>query len=134
MNHVRPLPTPVQLINEHPASEYLTLPTGSVIFHYREPVRAVYAIQQGLVELTNNQLGGRLRFGAGELFFYEDLLESREQHSSDACAVTPVALVLLDRASFLELIYRGPTIGIYLLGRQYIRLREQRTTAACHFY
>ena len=124
----------MQLINEHPASEHLTLPTGSIIFHRKEPVRAIYALRQGLVELTNKRFSGRLRFGAGELFFYEDLLECREHHSRDARAVTPVALALLDRASFLELIHQGPTIGIYLLGRQYVRLREQRTTEACHFY
>jgi hypothetical protein len=41
-----------------------------------------------------------------------------------------VQLLRLDRASFLELIHRHPTLVIELLQRQYGRLRAQRRQSA----
>ncbi|WP_231856364.1 cyclic nucleotide-binding domain-containing protein [Synechococcus sp. MIT S9508] len=127
-----PMPTAVQLIAEHRNVELLLLPTGSILFERGESVSALYAIERGLVELTT---GGRdrLRYGDGEVFFYEDLVVDDAHHSRTARAITPVHVLRLDRNSFLELIHRHPTLVLSLLSGQHRRLREQRLGAA-HFY
>ena len=126
------MPTAVQLIAEHRNVELLLLPTGSILFERGESVSALYAIERGLVELTT---GGRdrLRYGDGEVFFYEDLVVDDAHHSRTARAITPVQVLRLDRNSFLELIHRHPTLVLSLLSGQHRRLREQRLSAA-HFY
>ena len=126
------MPTAVQLIAEHRNVDLLLLPTGSVLFERGESVIALYAIERGLVELTT---GGRdrLRYGDGEVFFYEDLVVDDAHHSRTARAITPVHVLRLDRNSFLELIHRHPTLVLSLLSGQHRRLREQRLGAA-HFY
>lgn len=126
------LPSPVELIAEHAHSDQLTYPTGGLLFHQGEPVKAIYALERGLVELTG-LAAGRLRYGPGEIFFYEDLVGNRLHHSRDARALTPISVVRIPRSSFLELIHRHPTMVISLLARQHGRLREQRLDA-CHFY
>ena len=127
-----PLWTPLELIRDHPESEALTLPTGSTAFRQGEPVRSIHVIEQGLMELSGGPLH-RMRFGAGELFFYEDLAGSTEVHSRDAMALTPVSLFRLNRTSFLELIHRHPTLVLQLLTKQHSRLRQQRADAR-HVY
>ena len=126
------MPTAVQLIAEHRNVDLLLLPTGSILFERGESVSALYAIERGLVELTT---GGRdrLRYGDGEVFFYEDLVVDDAHHSRTARAITPVQVLRLDRNSFLELIHRHPTLVLSLLSGQHRRLREQRLGAA-HFY
>ena len=126
------MPTAVQLIAEHRNVELLLLPTGSILFERGESVSALYAIERGLVELTT---GGRdrLRYGDGEVFFYEDLVVDDAHHSRTARAITPVQVLRLDRNSFLELIHSHPTLVLNLLSGQHRRLREQRLGAA-HFY
>ena len=126
------MPTAVQLIAEHRNVDLLLLPTGSILFERGESVSALYAIERGLVELTT---GGRdrLRYGDGEVFFYEDLVVDDEHHSRTARAITPVQVLRLDRNSFVELIHRHPTLVLSLLSGQHRRLREQRLGAA-HFY
>ena len=124
--------TPLQLFLDHPEGDRLTLPTGSLVYRRGEPVQAVYVIQRGLVELSIEPRH-RIRYGLGELFFYRDLVETSELHSCDARALTPLSLIRLNRASFLTLIHKHPTLVLDLLGRQHARLREQRVDA-CHFY
>lgn len=126
------LPSPVELIAEHDHADRLTFPTGGVLFRRGEMVKAVYALEQGLVELTA-PFDGRLRYGRGEVFFFEDLARQRVHHSREARALTPVSVVRLPRTTFLELIHRHPTMVISLLERQHARLREQRLDA-CHYY
>ncbi len=124
--------TPIALIGDDPAVDRLTVPTGTEIFRRGEAVRAIHVVQQGFVELSSGPRN-RLRYGPGELFFYEDLVDSVEVHSRDAKALTPLALLRLDRVNFLTLIHRHPTLVLDLLERQHARLREQRIDA-CHFY
>ena len=126
------MPTAVQLIAEQRNVDLLLLPTGSILFERGETVSALYAIERGMVELTT---GGRdrLRYGNGEVFFYEDLVLEDAHHSRTARAITPVHVLRLDRNSFLELIHSHPTLVLNLLSGQHRRLREQRLAAA-HFY
>ena len=126
------MPTAVQLIAEHRNVEQVLLPTGSILFERGESATALYAIERGLVELTT---GGRdrLRYGDGEVFFYEDLVADDAHHSRTARAITPVQVLRLDRNSFLELIHGHPTLVFSLLSGQHRRLREQRLDAS-HFY
>ena len=126
------MPTAVQLIAEHRNHDQLILPTGSLLFARGTPARSIYAIERGLVELSS---GGRdrLRYGDGEMFFFEDLIGEAQRHSRTATAITPIHAFSLDRTSFMELIHQHPTLVLTLLGRQHARLREQRMDAA-HFY
>ena len=126
------MPTAVQLIAEHRNVDQLLLPTGNILFERGESATALYALERGLVELTT---GGRdrLRYGDGEVFFYEDLVTDDARHSRTARAITPVQALRLDRNSFLELIHGHPTLVLSLLSAQHRRLREQRLDAT-HFY
>ena len=122
----------IELIGSQSDVERLTLPTGTLIFRQGDPVQSIHLIERGLVELGNEPLN-RIRYGPGELFFYEDLVESNEYHSRDARALTPLSLLRLSRASFLSLIHRHPTLVLHLLSKQHSRLRQQRSDAR-HFY
>ena len=124
--------TPLELIQEQPEAERLTLPTGTPVFRSGEPVQFVHVIERGLMEVSSGPLN-RIRFGSGELFFYEDLVDVTECHSRDATAVTPVSLFRLSRTKFLTLIHRHPTLVLQLLSKQHSRLRQQRADAR-HFY
>ena len=110
----------------------LTLPTGITVFRAGEPVQFIHVIERGWVELSCGPLK-RIRFGSGELFFYEDLVDGTECHSRDATAVSPVLLFRLSRTNFLALIHRHPTLVLQLLSKQHSRLRQQRIDAR-HFY
>ena len=127
------LPTPVELFADQQDGDPLTFPTGGLVFRAGDPVDCVYALQRGMVELSAADEPGKLRYGPGEIFSYEDLAGSRLTHTHDARALTPVALVRLPRARFVELILRHPTIVLALLERQHSRLREQRL-ASRHYY
>ncbi|MGC6482016.1 MAG: cyclic nucleotide-binding domain-containing protein [Synechococcus sp.] len=128
-----PLPTPVELFADQQDGDLLTYPTGATVFRAGDPVDAVYALQRGMVELSAQGEAGKLRYGAGEIFSYEDLSGTRLTHSHDARALTPVEVVRLPRTRFVELILRHPTIVLALLERQHSRLREQRLQAR-HYY
>ena len=108
------------------------LPTRSPIFRRGDTVKAIYGVDQGLVELSDGPQH-RIRYGPGEIFFYEDMVDFREHHTRDAIALTPVALIRLDRLSFLALIHRHPTLVLQLLVQQHGRLRQQRLDAR-HVY
>ena len=82
----------------------------------------IHVIERGWMELSSGPLN-RIRFGRGELFFYEDLVDGTECHSRDATAVTPVSLFRLSRTNFLALIHRHPTLVLQLLSKQHSRLR-----------
>ena len=110
----------------------LTLPTGATVFSAGEPVLFIHVIERGWRELHSGPLN-RIRFGSGEFFFYEDLVDGAECHSRDATAVTPVSLFRLSRSNFLALIHRHPTLVLQLLSKQHSRLRQQRADAR-HFY
>ena len=127
------LPTPVELFADQQYGDLLTFPTGSRVLCAGDPVDAVYALQRGMVELSSEGEAGKLRYSAGEIFSYEDLAGSRLVHSHDARALTPVEVVRLPKARFIELILRHPTIVLALLERQHSRLREQRLEAR-HYY
>lgn len=127
------LPTPVELFADQQDGDLLTYPTGGLLFRVGDPVDAVYALQRGMVELSAEGETGKLRYSAGEIFSYEDLAGSRLVHSHDARALTPVEVVRLPKARFVELILRHPTIVLALLERQHSRLREQRLEAR-HYY
>ena len=124
--------TPLELIQEQPEVDRLTLPTGATVFSAGEPVQFIHVIERGWMELSSGPLN-RIRFGSGELFFYEDLVDDAECHSRDATAVTPVSLFRLSRSNFLALIHRHPTLVLQLLSKQHSRLRQQRIDAR-HFY
>ena len=124
--------TPLELIQEQPEVDRLTLPTGTTVFRAGEPVHFIHVIERGWMELSSGPLN-RIRFGPGELFFYEDLVDGTECHSRDATAVTPVSLFRLSRTNFLALIHRHPTLVLQLLSKQHSRLRQQRADAR-HFY
>jgi len=124
--------TPLELIQEQPEVDRLTLPTGTTVFRAGEPVQFIHVIEQGWMELSSGPFN-RIRFGPGELFFYEDLVDPTECHSRDATAVTPVSLFRLSRTNFLALIHRHPTLVLQLLSKQHSRLRQQRADAR-HFY
>ena len=124
--------TPLELIQEQPEVDRLTLPTGTAVFRAGEPVQFIHVIERGWMELSSGPLN-RIRFGRGELFFYEDLVDPTECHSRDATAVTPVSLFRLSRTNFLALIHRHPTLVLQLLSKQHSRLRQQRADAR-HFY
>ena len=124
--------TPLELIQEQPEVDRLTLPTGTSVFRAGEPVQFIHVIERGWMELSSGPLN-RIRFGRGELFFYEDLVDGTECHSRDATAVTPVSLFRLSRTNFLALIHRHPTLVLQLLSKQHSRLRQQRADAR-HFY
>ena len=109
-----------------------TLPTGTTFFSAGEPVQCIHVIERGWMELSSGPMN-RIRFGSGELFFYEDLVDATERHSRDATAVTPVSLFRLSRSNFLALIHRHPTLVLQLLSKQHSRLRHQRADAR-HFY
>ena len=89
-------------------------------------------MEQGLVELAGGR-GSRVRYGTGELFFYEDLVSPDQRHSRDAQALTPLALIRLDRTGFLTLIHQHPTLLVDLIALQHRRLRQQRADAR-HVY
>ena len=127
------LPTPVELFVVQQDGDLLMYPTGSVIFRSGDAADFVYALHRGMVELSAETDAGKLRYGAGEIFSYEDLAGSDLTHSHDARALTPVEVVRLPRAQFVELILRHPTIVLALLERQHSRLREQRLEAR-HYY
>ena len=127
------LPTPVELFADQQHGDLLTYPTGGLVFRAGDPVEAVYALQLGIVELSSEGEAGKLRYNAGEIFSYEDLAGSRLVHSHDAMALTPVEVVRLPKARFVELILRHPTVVLALLERQHSRLREQRLEAR-HYY
>ena len=78
----------LELIGEHAESDRLTLPTGACVFRRGEPVQAIHIVEQGLVELISGPRN-RIRYGPGQLFFYEDLVASNQFHSRDAKALTP---------------------------------------------
>ena len=122
----------LELIGEHPEADRLTLPTGACVFRRGEPVQAIHIVQQGLVELSCGPRN-RIRYGIGELFFYEDLVTTNQFHSRDAKALTPLALIRLNRSGFLTLIHRHPTLVVELIAQQHTRLRQQRADAR-HFY
>ena len=124
--------TPLALISEHRDIDRWTLPTGSLVFRHRDFADAVYVVEQGLVELDGGQ-GSRVRYGVGELFFYEDLVSPDQRHSTDAKALTPLALIRLDRTGFLTLIHQHPTLVVDLIALQHCRLRQQRADAR-HVY
>ena len=124
--------TPLELIQEQPEADRLTLPTGTTVFREGEHVQFIYVIERGWMELSSGPLN-RIRFGSGEFFFYEDLVDPTESHSRDATAVTPVSLYRLSRTNFLALIHRHPTLVLQLLSKQHSRLRQQRADAR-HFY
>ena len=117
------LPTPVELFADQQDGDLLTYPTGGLVFRVGDPVDAVYALQRGMVELSAEGETGKLRYSAGEIFSYEDLAGSRLVHSRDARTLTPVEVVRLPKARFVELILRHPTIVLALLERQHSRLR-----------
>ena len=127
------LPTPVELFADQQDGDLLTYPTGGLVFRVGDPVDAIYALQRGMVELSAEGEAGKLRYSAGEIFSYEDLAGSRLVHSHDARTLTPVEVVRLPKARFVELILRHPTIVLALLERQHSRLREQRLEAR-HYY
>ena len=108
------------------------LPTHSSIFRRGESVTAIYGVDQGLVELSDGPQN-RIRYGPGEIFFYEDMVDFRDHHTRDAIALTPVSLIRLDRSCFLTLIHRHPTLVLHLLVKQHGRLRQQRLDAR-YFY
>jgi CRP/FNR family cyclic AMP-dependent transcriptional regulator len=118
----------LELIGEHPEADRLTLPTGACVFRRGEPVHAIHIVQQGLVELISGPRN-RIRYSAGELFFYEDLVTANQFHSRDARALTPLALIRLNRSGFLALIHRHPTLVVELIAQQHTRLRQQRADA-----
>ena len=122
----------LELIGEHAEADRLTLPTGACVFRRGEPVQAIPMVEQGLVELISGPRN-RIRYGAGELFFYEDLVTTNQFHSRDARALTPLALIRLNRSGFLALIHRHPTLVVALIAQQHTRLRQQRADAR-HFY
>jgi len=122
----------IELIGEHPEADRLTLPTGAYVFRRDEPVQAIHIVHLGLVELSSGPRN-RIRYGPGELFFYEDLVITNQFHSRDAKALTPLALIRLNRSGFLTLIHRHPTLVVELIAQQHTRLRQQRADAR-HFY
>ena len=122
----------IELIGEHPEADRLTLPTGAYVFRRGEQVQAIHIVHLGLVELSSGPRN-RIRYGPGELFFYEDLVITNQFHSRDAKALTPLALIRLNRSGFLTLIHRHPTLVVELIAQQHTRLRQQRTDAR-HFY
>ena len=124
--------TPLALISEHRDIDRWTLPTGSLVFRQGDCADAIYVVEQGLVELDGGQ-GSRVRYGVGELFFYEDLVSPDQRHSRDAKALTPLALIRLDRTGFLTLIHQHPTLVVDLIALQHRRLRQQRADAR-HVY
>ena len=122
----------IELLGEHPEADRLTLPTGACVFRRGELVQAIHIVQQGLVELSSGPRN-RIRYGSGELFFYEDLVTTNQCHSRDAKALTPLAVIRLNRSGFLTLIHRHPTFVVELIAQQHTRLRQQRADAR-HFY
>ena len=124
--------TPLALISEHRDIDRWTLPTGSLVFRQGDCADAIYVVEQGLVELDGGR-GSRVRYGVGELFFYEDLVLPDQRHSRDAKALTPLALIRLDRTGFLTLIHQHPTLVVDLIAMQHRRLRQQRADAR-HVY
>ena len=124
--------TPLALISEQREIDRWTLPTGAPVFRRGDCVDAIYVVEQGLVELEGGP-GSRVRYGIGELFFYEDLVSQDQRHSRDAKALTPLALIRLDRNGFLTLIHRHPTLVVDLIAQQHRRLRQQRADAR-HVY
>ena len=122
----------LELIGEHSEADRLTLPTGASVFRRGDPVQAIHIVEQGLVELSGGPRN-RIRYGSGELFFYEDLVTTNQFHSRDAKAMTPLALIRLNRSGFLTLIHRHPTLVVELIAQQHTRLRQQRADAR-HFY
>ena len=122
----------IELIGEHPEADRLTLPTGAYVFRRGESVQAIHIVHLGLVELSSGP-HNRIRYGPGELFFYEDLVITNQFHSRDAKALTPLSLIRLNRSGFLTLIHRHPTLVVELIAQQHTRLRQQRADAR-HFY
>ena len=102
------------------------------MFRRGDPVQAIHIVEQGLVELSCGPRN-RIRYASGELFFYEDLVTTNQFHSRDAKAMTPLALIRLNRSGFLTLIHRHPTLVVELIAQQHTRLRQQRADAR-HFY
>ena len=133
MVHARTLLTPVELFADQQDGDPLTYPTGGLVFRAGDPVDCVYALQRGMVELSAPGRQGRLRYGPGEIFSYEDLADASVKHRCDAKALPPVEVVRLSKTSFIELILRHPTIVLALLERQHSRLREQRLESR-HYY
>ena len=102
------------------------------MFRRGDPVQAIHIVEQGLVELSCGPRN-RIRYGSGELFFYEDLVTTNQFHCRDAKAMTPVALIRLNRSGFLTLIHRHPTLVVELIAQQLTRLRQHRAVAR-HFF
>ncbi len=126
----RTLPTPLELIAEQSGADRWFLPTGSLIVQPGDPVRAIFAVERGLVSLDGPTIASSFRCRSGDLFSYPDLASRHQRHQLAARALTPVQLLRLDRASFLELIHRHPTLVIELLQQQYGRVRAQRRQSA----
>ena len=60
--------TPLELIQEQPEVDRLTLPTGATVFSAGEPVQFIHVNERGWMELSSGPFN-RIRFGSGELFF-----------------------------------------------------------------
>ncbi|QEY33495.1 cyclic nucleotide-binding domain-containing protein [Synechococcus sp. RSCCF101] len=114
------------------AGERVAFPTGTPIFRQGADVRSIYAICRGVVDVEERDQQ-RMRYGAGDLFSYQDILLPNAVHTNSAVAATPVELVRVERLNFLNLVHLHPTLVIQLLAQQHRRLREQRANGSCWF-
>ena len=121
------LPGPVELIAAQVDCERLAYPTGAEIFASGHQAAAIFAVQQGLVELIDRG-GNRLSYRPGEVFSYQDIAWREGRYRNDAVARTPVQLVKLSRLQFLNLLHNHPTLAVMLISQQHERMRKQRNS------
>lgn len=80
---------------------------GEVLLHRDRPVRSVFFIASGAVELTT--AGTVIRLGRGEIFGQLSLL-MRDPPKSEARAIAPSTLLVLDETRLRRLLARSPAL------------------------
>jgi len=101
---------------------------GELIFVQGDPSRGLYIVSEGRVKLSLTSPEGREvildLLGPGEVFGELALLDG-EPRSTDAVAVEPSELLLLDRDEFLTYVRQRPELAIDLLSILARRLRRE---------
>jgi len=111
-------------------------PVRTVVVTQGEPAAALFAIVSGRLKVTTSDPDGRNTvlgiMGEGEVFGEVALIDGGAR-SATCTAVEPCALLVIDRALFLELLGNSPGIAVkllYVLSQRLRRLSQRSEDAA----
>jgi len=104
------------------SNEAETVAAGHVLFQEGEPGAVMFAIADGLVELTH---GGAVieKIGAGGIIG-EMALVDEAPRSATATAATETRVVKVDRDHFMYLVQEHPTFALQVMSVMAERLRK----------